>query len=189
MSYSCSQIWIVEWYLEWTIWSSESFLLLLTPVLKKTEHIRMKICFIVQLGNTNRVFRHKYGDIGDYKKNRNHFTTHCIKFLGVAPQNSRLILSLFGSFYFLTFHHLPLSVMKWMWWLISFLRGYSLVIVREKCSQWSKSEALPLFLHSVAPGGSGSPPLEENSTYSWHRPFRRKDCTPGEVVVRDPLCG
>lgn len=60
----------------------------------------MKISFIVKLGNTNRVFRHKYGDIRDYKKkNLNHFTTHCIKFLGVAPQNSRLILSLFGSFY------------------------------------------------------------------------------------------
>lgn len=40
----------------------------------------MKICFIVQLGNTNRVFRHKYGDIGDYKKKSKpfYYTLHKI---------------------------------------------------------------------------------------------------------------
>lgn len=34
----------------------------------KMEQIRMKISFILKLGNNNRVSRHKYGDIRDYKK-------------------------------------------------------------------------------------------------------------------------
>lgn len=42
----------------------------------------MKISFIVQLGNTNRVFRHKYGDIRDYQKKKKskpfYYTLHKI---------------------------------------------------------------------------------------------------------------
>lgn len=150
----------------------------------------MKISFIVQLGNTNRVFRHKYGDTRDYQKKKSklfYYTLHKISRSSTTKLETDIEL-----IRVILFPHIsPSSPLRHeMNVMINFfLRGYSLVIVREKCSQWSKSEALPLFLHSVAPGGSGSPPLEENSTYSWHRPFRRKDCTPGEVVVRGPLCG
>lgn len=74
----------------------------------------MKISFIVKLGNTNRVFRHKYGDIRDYKKKKSkpfYYTLHKISRSSTTKLETdieliRVILYLF------TFHHLHLSVMK-----------------------------------------------------------------------------